>query len=283
MKDDWFPLPRYRLRKDMVKRILRHEDLEGKTCLEIGYGAGDMLLLYAGLGLEVHGFDFSPLAYENASRRIKRSNKQNKITLYKEEPPVDGLKYDYLMAFEVLEHIEDDLAVLEKWASRLKPGGKLLISVPAHKRKWGHSDIAAGHFRRYEKEELIALMEKASIDIHGFWNYGFPLTLLLDPVLHYTHRNEARFLPIPPKSVQKKQAFEMESEHGKRICRASGLGRRPILDKRSFSMESGVKRKQNLFIKFFSTDFFLFPFYVIQRLFFRKDLGSGYLVLGSKN
>lgn len=249
MKDDWLPLPRYRLRKDIVKRILRREDLEGKNCLEIGYGAGDMLLLYAELGLEVYGFDFSPLAYDNASRRIKgRKKSKGKITLYKEETFIDGLKYDYLMAFEVLEHIEDDLAVLEGWAARLKPGGKLLISVPAHKRKWGHSDIAAGHFRRYEKEELLALMSRANIDIHGFWNYGFPLTLLLDPVLDYTHRKEAR-----------------------------------SLDKQAFSMESGVKRKQNFFIKFFSTDFFLFPFYLIQRLFFRKDIGSGYLVVGRKN
>lgn len=248
MKDDWFPLPRYRLRKNIVKRILRRENLEGKTCLEIGYGAGDMLLAYAELGLEVYGFDFSPMAYEDASRRIeRRNNVKKKITLYREESAIDGLKYDYLMAFEVLEHIEEDLPALEGWAARLKPGGKLLISVPAHKRKWGNSDIAAGHFRRYEKEELVTLMSNANITIHRLLNYGFPLTLLLDPVLHYTHRNEAR-----------------------------------LLDKRAFSMESGVKRKQNLFIRLFSTDFFLFPFYVIQRLFFRKDMGSGYLVVVSR-
>ncbi len=52
MEDNWLPMPRYKLRRDLVKRILARESLSGKTCLEFGYGSGDMLLLYASLGIK---------------------------------------------------------------------------------------------------------------------------------------------------------------------------------------------------------------------------------------
>ena len=72
MEDNWLPMPRYKLRRDLVKRILDGESLSGKTCLELGFGSGDMLLLYASLGLDAFGFDISELAFENARLRIEK-------------------------------------------------------------------------------------------------------------------------------------------------------------------------------------------------------------------
>ncbi|MEL7157397.1 MAG: methyltransferase domain-containing protein, partial [Actinomycetota bacterium] len=54
-------------------------------------------------------------------------------------------RFDYVMAFEVLEHITDDRAALEEWLRRLRPGGRVLFSVPAHQRKYGDADRAVGH------------------------------------------------------------------------------------------------------------------------------------------
>jgi 2-polyprenyl-3-methyl-5-hydroxy-6-metoxy-1,4-benzoquinol methylase len=59
--------------------------------------------------------------------------------------------FDYLFAFEVLEHIADDLSALREWTGFLKPGGRLLVSVPAHARKYGKADEIVGHVRRYER------------------------------------------------------------------------------------------------------------------------------------
>ena len=85
--DEWLPYPRYLLRKQLVKILLRREGLRGKKCLEIGYGSGDMLLLYAELGLETYGFDFSTLASQNASERIARNDELKKrIILYEKKP-----------------------------------------------------------------------------------------------------------------------------------------------------------------------------------------------------
>jgi len=96
-----------------------------------------MLLLYASLGLDAFGFDISELAFENARLRIeKQPSLKSKICLDQDKTDVYGRRYDYIMAFEVLEHIEDDLSSIKEWGSILHEGGKLLISVPAHQGKW---------------------------------------------------------------------------------------------------------------------------------------------------
>ena len=164
MEDNWLPMPRYKLRRDLVKRILGRESLSGKTCLEFGYGAGDMLLLYASLGLDAVGFDISEPAFENARLRIERHPAlKSKIRLARNKTDVYGRRYDYIMAFEVLEHIEDDLTCIREWSNILNEHGKLLISVPAHRSKWGGNDVAAGHYRRYERAGMSNLLMSARI------------------------------------------------------------------------------------------------------------------------
>lgn len=83
---------------------------------------------------------------------------------------LDELKqesFDHLFAFEVLEHIENDADALAEWTRYLQAEGKLLVSVPAHQRKYGKSDELVGHVRRYEKSQLHSLLEGAGFtDIH---------------------------------------------------------------------------------------------------------------------
>ena len=247
--DTWLPYPRYLLRKHLVKKILGGKDVVRRKCLEIGYGSGDMLLLYAKLGMEAYGYDYSPLAFVNASNRIAmHAELEGNIILYEKESDMKQRKYDYLMAYEVLEHIQDDGATLSGWKNMLAPRGQMIISVPAHKHKWGASDIAVGHYRRYEKDELIALCGKCGITVHTIWCYGFPLSLLLDPLLHSSRKGEA-------------SAYD---------------GAR----KEDRSKESGVKRKKNIFYRLLFNDIVLFPFYVLQDLFLGRDWGSGYIVVG---
>ncbi len=247
MGDNWLPMPRYKLRKDLVSRILSREPLHGKTCLEIGYGAGDMLLLYAELGLDVHGYDISEQAFDYAGRRVEEHCRSGRISLLRNETDLTGSRFDYIMAFEVLEHIEDDSSCLKNWWNMLKDGGRLLISVPAHTRKWGASDIAAGHYRRYEKEGVRNLLIRSGFNVLELWNYAYPLSILLDIFLHKQYR-------------------------------ASGNS----LSKEDLSKESGIKRKKNLFNKIVSSDLFLSPFLLLQQFFLEEDLSSAYLIFAEK-
>ena len=59
--------------------------------------------------------------------------------------------YDLIGAFDVIEHIEDDAAALASIAAKLKPGGKFVMTVPAHQWMWSAHDVVNHHKRRYSK------------------------------------------------------------------------------------------------------------------------------------
>jgi hypothetical protein len=68
-----------------------------------------------------------------------------------------------IAVLDVVEHIEDDVAALEAMAKRLKPGGTILITVPAHQWMWSAHDVVNHHKRRYSKATLIAALERAGL------------------------------------------------------------------------------------------------------------------------
>lgn len=248
MSDNWLPMPRYKLRKDLVGKLLRRESPGGKACLELGYGAGDMLLMYAALGLTVYGFDISEQAYENASLRIcKAAGLKERIHLHPDEAGVHARKYDYVMAFEVLEHIEDDAACLREWWGLLNETGKLFISVPAHPGKWGANDVASGHYRRYEREGMSDLLRSTGFRVLDFWNYAYPISILLDTFLHKKYR-----------------AVSMD------------------VSKEERSKQSGVRRENNVMNRVLASTICLLPFFVLQRCFLNLDLSSAYLIVAEK-
>lgn len=62
-----------------------------------------------------------------------------------------NLQYDVICALDVIEHLEDDEAAMLWISENLKPGGVLLITVPAHQWFFSQHDVALGHFRRYTR------------------------------------------------------------------------------------------------------------------------------------
>ena len=77
-------------------------------------------------------------------------------------PELDGVAerhYDLVGAFDVIEHIDDDRAAMASIARRLKPGGKFVMTVPAHQWMWSAHDVANHHQRRYSKAALRRLVE----------------------------------------------------------------------------------------------------------------------------
>ena len=68
-------------------------------------------------------------------------------------------RYDAAMLFDVIEHLEDPLPVMEAVGRHLRPGGHLLVNVPALQALFSAYDVAAGHFRRYDRPSLRAELE----------------------------------------------------------------------------------------------------------------------------
>jgi SAM-dependent methyltransferase len=67
---------------------------------------------------------------------------------------LEGLSLDTVVCLNVLEHIEDDVSTLADLLAILRPGGRLVLIVPAHARLYSSLDVHLRHFRRYEKPEL---------------------------------------------------------------------------------------------------------------------------------
>ena len=90
---------------------------------------------------------------------------------------VEG-RFDSILYFHVLEHIENDLEEIEMAKKKLNEGGHLIIMVPAHQKIYGNLDKAVGHFRRYEKDffkkELLdlELIDFKYVDMLGYLLYS---------------------------------------------------------------------------------------------------------------
>ena len=89
--------------------------------------------------------------------------------------PYDDNFFDYIFALDVLEHVENDRAALKTLKKKLKPNGKLIITVPAFMSMWSHNDEVAHHFRRYEQAELLEKVKESGLKI---LNYSFFNTFL---------------------------------------------------------------------------------------------------------
>jgi len=73
--------------------------------------------------------------------------------------------FDMLGAFDVIEHIDEDEAVLDQMFQAIKPGGGIIISVPQHQFLWSIVDDMSYHKRRYSKDELTGKIERAGFQV----------------------------------------------------------------------------------------------------------------------
>jgi SAM-dependent methyltransferase len=161
------------LRYDAIERLL---PAGVRTLLEIGAGQGAAGALLA-REFEYVGLEPDELSFETARRRIGAAGTVLNTTAetYDSQEPSD-----VVCAFEVLEHLEDDAAALAGWSRHIRVGGWLLISVPAGRERFGPTDVKAGHYRRYDRPDLAALLVQTGYGEIDIVSYGFPLGYALE-------------------------------------------------------------------------------------------------------
>jgi glycosyltransferase involved in cell wall biosynthesis/SAM-dependent methyltransferase len=248
---DWVPPPRYMLRRDLVRRLLPRLDRTAPL-VDLGFGAGAMLEEAVRAGFDdVTGVDFSPGAVRLASIRLGRLPAERRPRVLEgglEQVADRHGRIGTILMFEVLEHIEDDRALLDEIHSVLAPGGHVLLSVPAHMRRFSHTDDMAGHFRRYERAELDTKLRGAGFEVVVNWCYGFPLSNVMQPF-------RARRTPKPD---------DRGSDALVERSAKSGYGHLPRL------------------VRMVSNGVTIQPFCLAQRPFLGTELGDGYVALARK-
>ena len=155
------------------------DELRPGRVLEIGCGQGGFGARIAARAAYV-GVEQDEDSYQIARGRVEANGGiVHHGTLDQVDP--DGA-FDLLCAFEVLEHIDDDLAALGDWMRWVAPGGTVLVSVPAWPARYGASDELVGHYRRYTPDQLDSLLGKAGCDEIHHRVYGWPLGLVTEMV-----------------------------------------------------------------------------------------------------
>jgi len=142
-------------------------DIHGDV-LEIGSGIGNLSGHIVGNATSVVLSDMESHYLEALSARFADDTRVTvaRYNLDSEPPPeIARRRFDAIVAVNVVEHIEDDRALIARLAGLLKPGGKLLIYVPACPFAYGTLDRALGHYRRYTRASLTKLLAGAGLHL----------------------------------------------------------------------------------------------------------------------
>jgi len=164
----------FRARNRLILWALRRHFPGGKNFLEVGCGTGFVLsgIARAHPALAVTG---SEVATEGLAFAARRAPGATLIQMDARRIPFRA-EFHAAGAFDVIEHIEDDRAVLKALHSVLVPGGGLLLTVPQHPFLWSEYDARAHHVRRYRAAELRTKAEEAGFEILKMTSF---VTLLL--------------------------------------------------------------------------------------------------------
>lgn len=181
------------MRWDVVSRAVPSSP--ETSVIEMGCGMGAFGARLAARYRSYRGVEPAPDSAAVARERIEPHGG----TVVAAQSDLDpGDPADLLCAFEVLEHIEDDTGALREWVRYLRPGGVVVVSVPAEPDRYGPWDAKVGHFRRYDAATLGALFESAGLRTLAVPAYGFPFGYALETARNLlAKRDEARLRDVP--------------------------------------------------------------------------------------
>ena len=172
----WWYTGRRKILANFVADICRRVTDRRPRILDVGCGTGANLLMLSEYG-DAEGVDISEDALA-----FCRERGLDKVKLGAgEELPYDDGTFDLVTAFDVVEHMDDDLAGLREMRRVLRPGGRVLLFVPAFMFLWGVQDDVSNHRRRYRLPELERVLAQAGFEIERstYANITFFLPILL--------------------------------------------------------------------------------------------------------
>jgi SAM-dependent methyltransferase len=196
----------YRARREVIAALIRRRIFPepGGRILEVGCGTGHNLSMLGEFG-SVDALEIDETARSLAETRL------GKAILSAPLPELSGIPqrhYDLVAAFDVVEHIADDKGAIASMAKLLKPGGKLVLTVPAHQWMWSAHDVVNHHQRRYSKTGLKRLIDGSPLKLEaiGYFNSLLFPVAIADRFASRLRGKEDANLSLPPEPLN--QALE---------------------------------------------------------------------------
>jgi SAM-dependent methyltransferase len=152
----------YRGVRTLIKAWLDRYTPANAMILDGGCGTGANLKLLQGYGTAI-GIDISDQALHFSHARGVPADRAFLASLTELPFPKDH--FDIAISFEVICNIADDQTAFDEIARVLKPGGRLIVQIPAYQWLWGMHDVAVGHQRRYSARDLRRKLERAGLVI----------------------------------------------------------------------------------------------------------------------
>lgn len=169
--------PRHYYREGLILKTIRRLLPSGKV-IDVGCGTGSLVLKLAQEGYQVIGIDVSDKCIALTRSRVNTDGLSHLVTVSKGSASQSNLpdqSVDAVIAGEVLEHLDDDGSAVREFFRVLKPGGICIITVPANPALWNLWDDMAGHFRRYNQNDLVKLFESQKFHVESIRYWGFPI------------------------------------------------------------------------------------------------------------
>jgi len=212
----------FRGRNKLILWALRTYAPRLRSFAEIGCGTGFVLSAVAKAfpGAEITGTELFPEAFEYAKARVPQAS----FECLNAKDIRQSNRFDCMGAFDVIEHIDDDDAVLENLAKALKPSGTLFITVPQHSWLWSSFDEVSSHERRYDPGKMEQKLAKHGFEIVRSSSFVF----FLLPVMLLSRALKKREL----------ETFDIEKELKQPPLVAFLLER--LLDLELFLIKSGI-------------------------------------------
>ena len=155
----WWFIGRKRILLSLIDDVLGPTEGARRRILDVGCGTGGMLTSLEAFG-EVEGIDSDPSAIAFCHERGISSAK------LADSPPIPfpDHAFDLVTSFDVLEHVDDDAALLGEIHRVLAPGGIFVAAVPAYEMLWGRQDEVAHHRRRYRARDLSRRLADSKLE-----------------------------------------------------------------------------------------------------------------------
>lgn len=153
----------FQSRNRLILMLLRRHAPALTSFMEIGCGTGFVLSNVAANfpATKLMGAEIFSTGLQHAARRLPHAQF---VQMDARNIPFES-HFDALGAFDVIEHIDEDEAVLAQINKALKPGGIMLLTVPQHPALWSKQDEKACHVRRYTAAELESKVRGAGFEI----------------------------------------------------------------------------------------------------------------------